>query len=938
MSEVLKEQDSVCGIPCSKLSFDNIKIVKTNYLIKCFSKLPEDDPTSDPLRSAHIVLMMKTLNLTASVDFQQEMNILEMLKELLSSLRSTATIFCLDTTPSTELFEKALSCFSGQMLYGPIQHTYKTPVIHSEPSENLPPAETSSTFFMWCKSARSINCASPQTSFESARSEENSMIRKPTISEGSGSSKDCAGDDVKVKYSEILPWRELPPGKVSWGKIFWETMSQTPKKSLKSLMSLNKEVTEHHWIGETIRLYLRERESQDCSSLTNYSGDNILMSEDVEVEDDKIVLNNQTEISLTSSQIFNSEDIGDANGKKIFIDNAKLFPETESFIKQCTNYENLSIIQNDNISDKITCTSVENSLVEKVNLFISKDSEDLTEVSVTETELYPEIHTVDENISIEKEIEINSNTSSLSVDNVNSFCLSKDASQETNLSQNITEATDNITQETTMSSKVHSKTSVPQNICLNKDEVVQETIKETLSQVITDNISIALANKINFGTQSVPLSGSSKKKSVKPKADVTVCQESVTCKPNSLRSCPKPDKKYSEILPWKELPPGKIPWGEIFWQNSSLKMKKSLKCVFSYKKDILDRHWIGDVARLYIEEFGEPDLSTLSKKIRYREQSIKNNKTEECPQDFNKTSGFLFSIPQPVLTSMQVNTSKSKLDTNAKNELLKIGDPWDIALTDNCNSKSIQNNFVDEATESLNKVKTILPLKTKENQNDLFNMNKPKKVTKTWSDLLREHNETNNPTSAVCIHNKNDKSVETKSTQTDFSEIAPAKNNLPLIKALTESVEQLKTSLEKSAGINSFNKHHIHAHQTTNKTSHCDHGASQSPTNSGLGITSPTSAPRNTFLFEKKCSLPCCFQSCMVQHCRCNNQPLGHYCSINCHSQCCNVAGCGLSLQNQFKCSSDQSYVHLTSENLVIPIQGVSDNALLKIMSLLKNS
>lgn len=56
ISEVFQEQGSVLGISLAKLSFNNVKVIQTDDLVKCFSKVHEHGP----LRDAHIILMMKT--------------------------------------------------------------------------------------------------------------------------------------------------------------------------------------------------------------------------------------------------------------------------------------------------------------------------------------------------------------------------------------------------------------------------------------------------------------------------------------------------------------------------------------------------------------------------------------------------------------------------------------------------------------------------------------------------------------------------------------------------------------------------------------------------------------------------------------------------------------------------------------------------------------
>ncbi|GFS76014.1 uncharacterized protein NPIL_302921 [Nephila pilipes] len=129
-------------------NYENVKVIQNDLL-----KLPFSGKGSTALSNAQVILMVKSLNLAASGSEEEE-NIKLKLKEMITFLRSGATVFFIDTKPSLALFTEILAGLPGKFLYNPVHSTFRVPSV-SESDINAhgctPIITTRGAFFVWQK-------------------------------------------------------------------------------------------------------------------------------------------------------------------------------------------------------------------------------------------------------------------------------------------------------------------------------------------------------------------------------------------------------------------------------------------------------------------------------------------------------------------------------------------------------------------------------------------------------------------------------------------------------------------------------------------------------------------------------------------------------------------------------------------------------------------
>ncbi|GFY47615.1 uncharacterized protein TNIN_366231 [Trichonephila inaurata madagascariensis] len=143
------QKDALCSY--AKLGssyYKDVKVVQHDFLESAFS-----GKSSTALQSAHVVLMVKCLNLAAPGS-KEEGNIKIRLKDMITIMRSEAIVFFVDTKPSLAIFTEILANFLGKFLYNPDHSCYRIPPV-SEAYINTygsaPVITARGSFFVWQK-------------------------------------------------------------------------------------------------------------------------------------------------------------------------------------------------------------------------------------------------------------------------------------------------------------------------------------------------------------------------------------------------------------------------------------------------------------------------------------------------------------------------------------------------------------------------------------------------------------------------------------------------------------------------------------------------------------------------------------------------------------------------------------------------------------------
>ncbi|GBN04128.1 hypothetical protein AVEN_119004-1 [Araneus ventricosus] len=221
---------SKCGIE-KLVSFKNTEVVQTNLLISIPVKGLE------ALQHSSVILMVKTLNLTAP-GTNEEQIIKTKLLDLISSFKPETAIFFIDTKPSLALISEILSKFDGKFLFKPEHLSFRVPVTFSEEYKEkngcLPVVCSRGAFFVWQK----LLSFEPDTNFNI------SPINPPTdvkeISQNSLEKLSNENEEVlnitKTLKDLILPNNNnLQPNSV--GNVFSNSHISDNNKSLQTSVS-----------------------------------------------------------------------------------------------------------------------------------------------------------------------------------------------------------------------------------------------------------------------------------------------------------------------------------------------------------------------------------------------------------------------------------------------------------------------------------------------------------------------------------------------------------------------------------------------------------------------------------------------------------------------------------------------------------------------------
>ncbi|GFS85802.1 uncharacterized protein TNCV_2973451 [Trichonephila clavipes] len=158
------KKDTLCSYAkLGSFYYKDVKVVQHDFLESAFS-----GKSSSALQSAHVVLMVKCLNLAAPGS-KEEGNIKIRLKDMITILRSEAIVFFVDTKPSLAIFTEILANFLGKFLYNPDHSSYRIPPV-SEAYINTygstPVVTARGSFFVWQKLGNEcspiLNISSPK--------------------------------------------------------------------------------------------------------------------------------------------------------------------------------------------------------------------------------------------------------------------------------------------------------------------------------------------------------------------------------------------------------------------------------------------------------------------------------------------------------------------------------------------------------------------------------------------------------------------------------------------------------------------------------------------------------------------------------------------------------------------------------------------------------